>query len=219
MTTDPYTLHYTMYLLQTLGGVDAYTKSALVSGMTIAELNELSDEALLAHSLESPSAFEALMLRYQREFLNRAHAVVKSRDDAEDVVQETFVRVYRFAPRFSPANGTFRSWSLTILMNVARTRYQKQAKERGTFAVLEDAHYESLADPVDSHGDFLNKDEVVGVLGMVDADTAEILTLAYLEGLPYEEIAKSKNTTVGAVKARVHRAKAAVRNALAERGV
>lgn len=199
--------------MSTLQLLDKDNRSVIVLNMNIADISQLSDEQLLEHSLEHPSAFEVLMLRYQHEFLNRAHAVVKSRDDAEDVVQEAFVRIYRFAPKFSPKSGSFRSWSLTILMNVARTRYQKQVKERGTFAMLEDAHYESLPDPVDSHGDFLNKDEVMVVLGRVDEDTAEILTLAYLEGLPYEEIAERKNTTVGAIKARVHRAKAAARNA------
>ena len=204
-----------MYFAQTL---DPAPANAIVVGMTTDELTALTDEALLAESLGSPSAFEVLMLRYQREFLNRAHAVVKTRDEAEDVVQETFVRIYRFAPKFSSKNGTFRAWSLTILMNVARTRYQKQAKERGTFAKLEDAHYESLAAP-DEHDEFLNKDEVVSVLAYVDDETAEILTLAYIEDMPYQEIAERKGTSVGAIKARVHRAKAAVRNSLAERGV
>jgi RNA polymerase sigma factor (sigma-70 family) len=139
---------------------------------------------------------------------------VKSRDDAEDIVQEAFVRVYRFAPKFSRDNGTFKSWSLTILMNVARTKYQKKAKERGAFAQLTDEHYESLADPVDTHGDFLDKDEVAKAFAMVDDETAKILTLAYIDDLPYQQIADIEGTSVGAIKARVHRAKAAVRNAL-----
>ncbi|MEK7063200.1 MAG: RNA polymerase sigma factor [Patescibacteria group bacterium] len=177
-----------------------------------------TDEELLELSLTRPGVFDLLMIRHQKEFLIRAQAVVKSKDEAEDVVQETFVRVYRFAPKFSSANGTFRSWSLTILMNVARTRYQKKAKERGIFADLKDEHYESLAAP-DSHKDFLDKDEVERLLAEVDAETADLLRLAYLEGLPYEEIAERKSTTVGAIKARVHRAKASVRNRPATGGV
>ncbi len=196
--------------------LDGETGNVVALGiMDKSELQALPDEDLLKHSLKSPSAFEALMQRYQREFLARAQAVVKSRDDAEDIVQETFVRVYRFAPKFSPQSGTFRSWSLTILMNVARTRYQKQVRERGVFAELQDSHFESLADPKNTHDVLLNKDEVERVLQKVDAETAEILTLAYLDGLPYEEIATLKSTSVGAVKARVHRARAAARNALA----
>lgn len=183
--------------------------------MAVIDLSTLTDEELLKRSLSVPSAFETLMIRYQREFIARAQAVVKSRDDAEDVVQETFVRIYRFGPKFSEANGTFRAWSVTILMNVARTRYQKVAKERGVFAKLEDDHFVSLAEVGRSqHDAYLDTEEVKRVLGKVDAETAEILTLAYLEGLPYEEIAELKQTSVGAIKARVHRAKLSVRNAL-----
>lgn len=184
--------------------------------MAVVDLSTLTDEELLARALRMPSAFEALMIRYQREFIARAQAVVKTRDDAEDVVQETFIRIYRFAPKFSVENGTFRAWSITILMNVARTRYQKVAKERGVFAKLEDDHFVSLAEVGKSqHDAYLDKEEVRRVLARVDDDTAEILTLAYLEGLPYEQIAALKETSVGAIKARVHRAKLTVRNVLA----
>ncbi len=186
----------------------------------VVDLQTLTDEELLTRSLSAPSAFEVLMLRYQREFLTRAQAVVKTRDDAEDIVQETFVRIYRFAPKFSEKSGTFRAWSVTILMNVARTRYQKVAKERGVFAKLEDDHFVSLPEMGRSeHDEYLDKEEVRQVLGKVDAGTAELLTLAYIEGLPYEEIAQRKGTSAGAIKARVHRAKLTVRNVLASKGV
>ena len=105
-------------------------------------------------------------------------------------------------------------------MNVARTRYQKVAKERGVFAKLEDDHFVSLAEVGRSqHEAYLDTEEVRRVLSRVDAETAEILTLAYLEGLPYEQIAELKDTSVGAIKARVHRAKLTVRNVLASDGV
>lgn len=196
--------------------LDAGTRKAMMVAMHLADLEGLSDEELLATSLQTPSAFELLMLRYQREFITRAQAVVKSRDEAEDVAQDTFIRIYRFAPKFNRASGTFKSWSLTILMNVARTRYQKKAKERGTFAQIEDEHYMSLADPHDEHKDYIDADEVQRALGKVDKETARLLTMAYIDDLPYQEIANREGTTVGAIKARVHRAKAAVRDALGQ---
>lgn len=206
-----------MYTSQTL---DAQVRSRLPLRLATEMYDTLTDEELLRESLRNPDAFEHLMIRHQREFLSRAQAVVKSRDEAEDVVQETFVRMYRFAPKFSESSGTFRAWSITILMNVARTKYQKAAKERGTFVHLEDEHYASLPDTNRTdHEIYLDTEDVKRVLAKVDADTAEILSLAYLEGLPYEEIASLKSISVGAVKARVHRAKIAVRNALGTQGV
>jgi len=178
------------------------------------DLNAHSDEELLALSLSKPSAFELLVARYQTQFLSRAMGVVRSRDNAEDVVQETFVRIYRFAPRFNGENGSFRAWSLTILMNVARTHYRKAARDRGEVALLDPEHYESLADPdhVTGEGHEAYAKEVIEkALPKVSEDVATILSLAYLEDLPYKDIAEKLGISVPAVKTRVHRAKAELR--------
>ena len=180
------------------------------------EFLSLSDEELLELSLKKPSAFELLISRYQSQFLVRAQGVLRSRDAAEDVVQETFVRIYRFAPRFSAASGTFRSWSLTILMNVARTHYRKASRDRGEVALLDPEHYESLADPnVTKEGDAAYAKEVIEkALPQVPKDAAHILALAFIEDLPYKEIAERLDISVPAVKTRVHRAKAELRRVI-----
>jgi RNA polymerase sigma-70 factor, ECF subfamily len=172
-----------------------------------------SDEELLELSLSKPSVFEFLIVRYQGQFLARAQGVVRSRDAAEDVVQETFIRIYRFAPRFNAAAGNFRAWSLTILMNVARTHYRKASRDRGEVALLDPEHYESLADPEVTHdSDAAYAKEVVEkALPQVPEDVRHILSLAYLEGLPYKDIAERLGISVPAVKTRVHRAKAELR--------
>jgi RNA polymerase sigma-70 factor (ECF subfamily) len=180
------------------------------------DITALSDEELLELSLTKPSAFEILLSRHQTEFLSRAQGVVRSRDGAEDVVQETFIRIYRFAPRFDAKAGNFRAWSLTILMNVARTHYRKGARYRGEVALLDPEHYESLADPnVTKEGDQAYAKEVVEkALPKVSEDVRTILSLAYLEDLPYKEIAEKLGISVPAVKTRVHRAKAELRKVL-----
>lgn len=175
------------------------------------DLNALTDEELLARSLAAPSAFEILVTRYQSAFLLRAGYVVKSRDEAEDVVQEAFVRIYRFAPRFDGEAGTFRAWAMTILMNVARTRYQKQAKDRGRVAPLLPEHYESLAAPKADDAAYA-KDTVERALKEAPEDVALILKLAYIDGLPYQQIAEHLEVSIGAVKTRVHRAKKLLRD-------
>lgn len=181
------------------------------------DLSACTDEELLELSFSSPRAFEALIARYQTQFLNRAQGVLRSRDSAEDVVQETFVRIYRFGPRFKGDHGSFRSWSLTILMNVARTHYRKAARDRGEVALLDPEHYESLADPNDvtQRGDAAYAKEVIEkALPKVPGDVASILTLAFIDDLPYKEIAERLGISVPAVKTRVHRAKAELRKVI-----
>lgn len=185
-------------------------------GMDAAAGDALTDEELLAMSLAKPSAFEHLLSRYQSQFLSRAESILRSRDAAEDVVQEAFVRIYRFAPRFKGEQGTFKAWSLTILMNVARTHYRKAARDRGEVALLDPEHYESLPGPdVTPEGDIGYAKEVIEkALALVEEDVAAILSLAYLEGLPYKDIAEKLGISVPAVKTRVHRAKAELRKVM-----
>jgi RNA polymerase sigma-70 factor (ECF subfamily) len=178
------------------------------------DLLSLPDEALLELSLSRPSMFEILLGRYQSQFLSRAQAVVGSKDAAEDVVQEAFIRIYRFAPKFKGDAGSFRAWSLTILMNVARTHYSKGARLRGNVADLTSEHYESLPDTgvhaKEGHQAYA-KEVIEKGLQKAPPETAEILRLAFIDDLPYAEIAEKLRISVPAVKTRVHRAKAALR--------
>lgn len=175
------------------------------------DLGSLSDEDLLAYSLENPSAFEFLLARYQKQFLERAMYIIKDHDEAEDVVQDTFVRIYRFAPRFNCGEGTFRSWAMTILMNVARTKYRKKALAWRRTAQLTPDHYESLADACDERGVAEAKDIIERAFALVPKDAAHILRLAFIDQLSYREIAEREQSTEGAIKIRVHRAKKALR--------
>lgn len=170
------------------------------------ELQNLSDEALLQYSLKSPAAFELLVDRYQKLFLERAMHIVKDRDEAEDVVQNAFIRMYRFAPRFKGSAGSVRSWAMTILMNVARTTYQHKARAWRRTASMTQEQYESLEAP--SRKDAIEaKDIIERAFEFVPEEIKHILTLAFIEQLPYHEIAKRENSTEGAIKTRIHRAK------------
>ena len=200
----------------------AQTGSPRFSIGVLEDTQTLSDEELLELSLSKPSAFEALVVRYQSQFLSRAQAVLRDRDRAEDVVQETFVRIYRFAPRFQHAQGNFRSWSLTILMNVARTHYSKTARDRGHTAPLEPEHYESLADNsihAKEGNEAYAKEVMDKALAFAPKETADILKLAFIEGLPHAEIAEKLGISTPAVKTRVHRAKAELRDIIKEHNI
>lgn len=192
----------------------AQIAAARFSDEAMDDPSTLSDEKILELALKNPSVFEFLVARYQRQFLSRAQAVVGGKDVAEDVVQDAFVRMYRFAPRFRGEAGSFRAWALTILMNVARTYYQKSARERGMTAILDPEYYETLPDPASLSGGEeakFAKETITTALGKAPPEVARILTLAFLDELPYKDIARLEGLTVAAVKTRVFRAKAVLR--------
>jgi RNA polymerase sigma-70 factor, ECF subfamily len=181
------------------------------------ELKELSDEEVLRMSRKDPGVFEILVQRYEDAFLRKARSILYSKEDAEEVVQDTFTRIYVYADRYQPqAGASFSSWGYTILTRLAFTRYQKLVKHRKVTAPLEVETYERLPDSSDFRDELTVKDEVLVALSKIPESAARVLSLQFLEGKTQEEIAEIEGASVSAVKTRVHRAKRLFKQALDE---
>jgi len=170
---------------------------------------EESDEEILALSIKQPDVFSVLLDRYQDAFLRKARSVVFSPEEAEDIVQETFAKIYVNAHRFKVQEGaSFKSWGYKILLNTSFTRYQKLKKIRGAAADLDPEYYELLPD-LESRQFEKNEatDFVISVLSRMPLKLSRVLKMHFLEGKPQQEIAQIEGTSVGAIKTRVHRAK------------
>lgn len=173
------------------------------------EVAALSDAEVLARSQKEPDLFALLVRRYEAPLLRRAKSILFSPEDAEEVVQDAFTKMYLYADKYQPqAGATFSSWAYTILNRVAYTKYRAKTIERGKRAELEPEHYESLPD---ARAEFLEdlsiRDEVITALAKLPEAAAKILRLQFIEGKNQEEIAKAENLSIPAVKTRVHRAK------------
>lgn len=174
---------------------------------------EIADEVLLLSSLEDPRLFEALVSRYQSAFLRAAQRVVSRREDAEDIVQEAFLKIYRYAGSFQKrADIEFKSWAYKIVLNTAFTHYQR-LKRRG-LRELGDGAEVLLHVPESGKGiqEALELKHVVErALQDLPPDLSRILTKHYLEDKAYETIAAEEGSTIAAVKMKLYRARAAVK--------
>ena len=180
-------------------------------------LAQLTDEEVLRLSRREPDAFTELVSRYEDAFLRKARSILYSKEDAEEVVQDAFTRIYVYADRYQPQEGaSFSSWGYAILTRLAFTRYQKLMKLRKTTAPLETETYERLPDESDFRDELTVKDEVLVALARLPEAAARVLTLQFLEGKTQEEIAAAEGASVSAVKTRVHRAKKLFKQALDE---
>lgn len=173
------------------------------------DMGALEDAQLLARSRKEPELFAVLVRRYEAALLRRARTIVKVPEDAEEVVQDAFTKMYLYADKYHTQEGaTFSSWAYTILNRVAYTRYTIQRKRRDRHAELEPEHYESLPD---ARAEFLEdlsiRDEVVMALAKLPETAAKLLRLQFIEGKSQGEISKSEGLSIPAVKTRVHRAK------------
>jgi RNA polymerase sigma-70 factor (ECF subfamily) len=174
---------------------------------------ELSDEDLFLQSQKNPRLFEKLIDRYSAAFLRKAKVIMKEQELAEDVVQETFTKIYFKAHYFqSQGAGSFKSWGYKILVNTAYTHYQKIYKHKP--AQLSEEMEDVLPDlgmiAFDEQKELA--DYVSSIFVRMPDHLASILNKFFLEGKSQEEIAKEEGLSVGAVKTRVYRAKEAFRN-------
>jgi RNA polymerase sigma-70 factor, ECF subfamily len=183
---------------------------------SIANMAEnLSDVEVLAASRRNPELFGILVDRYEDAFLRKAKSIIYTPEDAEEVVQDAFTRIYLYADRYQPQEGaSFSSWGYAILIRLAFTRYQKLKKLRGRTLDLDPEAYERIADDSAFLEDLSLRDEVLMAFSRIPEAAARILRLQFLEGKSQEEIAVLEDSTVSAVKTRVHRAKKLFKEAM-----
>lgn len=176
----------------------------------------LPDAQVLKESLTSPDLFAVIVRRYEDAFMRKVRTIIRNEDDARDVVQDTFTKIYINAGKYSEREGaSFSSWAYRILMNTAFTKYQKIKKERSRSVELEPEAYEALPDTAMNQYEALeNRDVVMTALSKLPEHFERVLRLGFLEGLPYEEIASKEGMTVGAIKTRMHRAKQAFKKVI-----
>jgi RNA polymerase sigma-70 factor (ECF subfamily) len=160
--------------------------------------------------VRDPELFVHLVRKYEAPFLRKARKVLYRDEDVEDVVQETFAKIYLHAPRFERVEGaSFSSWGYRILMNTALTKYRKVMREHRSTADLDPEVYEQLADDVHEESFRLElSDYVVSIFAKMPDHLVRVLELHFIQELPQQTIAEREGTTVGAIKTRVHRAKA-----------
>lgn len=168
----------------------------------------LSDEEVLHLAREQSEAFSELVRRYEAPFLRKAKNILYSKEDAEEVVQDAFTRIFLYGDRYRPQEGaSFSSWAYAILTRLAYTRYGKLKRTRTAMSPLDPELYERMPDTEHFMEDLTIRDEVLAALAKLPEQAARTLSLQFIEGKSQEEIAETEGSTIPAVKTRVHRAK------------
>lgn len=179
-------------------------------------INEMRDEEILRASLGEPALFEVLMERYQQPLLRAALRVVRGREEAEDIVQEAFVKMYKNAHKFEKLEGIeFKSWAYKVTINTAITHYRKL--KRGEFLAEDPTVFQDMGDGLSEVSISLAADAKV-VVSTVLADMPEhlqsVLRRYYLEDKSYKTIAKEEKISIPTLKMRLFRAKKLFRTKL-----
>ena len=150
-------------------------------------------------------AFEALVRRHQPTVYRVALSMLGSEADAQDATQETFVRAWRGLPRFRH-DSAVPTWLYRI---VTRRCLDLIAGRRPTEA-LNDTQPDPRLDPVHTAEQRARLQAVTRAIAQLPGDQRAALILREFEGLSYDQVADALNTTVPAIKGRIHRARLAV---------
>ncbi|MCX6640127.1 MAG: sigma-70 family RNA polymerase sigma factor [bacterium] len=189
-------------------GKDKYTKVAV------------SDEKLIAQFQNGNlAAFEEIVHRYQGQLINFVGRLLNDRITAEDIVQETFLRVYRNKHRYKEI-ARFSTWIYTIAGNLARTELRRR-KIRNIFSISQRGDTEKDYEIPDTDIDLekqiegsIEKEVILKEITELPVYFREVIILRDLQDLSYEEISQILNVPLGTVKSRVNRGRTQIQKKL-----
>jgi RNA polymerase sigma-70 factor (ECF subfamily) len=181
------------------------------------DLKTLDDAALVAEYLGGRRrAFHELADRYHLRLLNFIYRTIGDRDRAEDLVQETFVRVYRHLHRFDPTKK-FSTWIYTIASNLAKNELRNRSRNPMVLFQAIKKNWEADHRPLQWEDNSYSPDDLYRkrhLREQVEKAVAElpehhrvVFVLREMEGKTYEEISEITGVTLGTVKSRLNRAR------------
>jgi RNA polymerase sigma factor (sigma-70 family) len=174
------------------------------------------DDRELVEALRSgdPQAPRLLIERFQGVVFGLCLRMMGHRHDAEDVMQETFLRALRAIAGFD-GDRPLRPWLLGIAANRCRTALGRRARRPGPAEAAEECvdHRPGLADPDDLAG------ELARSLQRLRPEYRMVFALFHEQGLPYDEIGRALGRPIGTIKTWLHRARAQLAEDLSRRGL
>ncbi|GCE46721.1 RNA polymerase sigma-70 factor (ECF subfamily) [Thermosporothrix hazakensis] len=178
-------------------------------------LSTLSDKELVARCKQelpgSTGSYELLVQRYMHQVYRVVYGVVHQREDAEDITQEVFLKVYNGLPRLEKASS-FPGWLYRIAANTALDALEKMQRRKSNEISLPEPQPVAVAGLEDSVLRAELRECIQRVLCQLKREQVVALVLRDFEGRPYEEISRvleveeEKQSTV---KMRIHRARLA----------
>lgn len=172
---------------------------------------EVSDAQLLGRTAAGDrGAFDDLVRRHQAVVYRFARAATRSAEQAEDVLQETFLAAFRSADTYR-GDASVKSWLLAIARNKVRRLGRPRAGQPDHFEPLEvlgqRAGWGSEGGPEAAAIDDQRRERLAAVLEGLNPEDREVLVLRDLEGLPGAEVASMLGVGLAAMKSRLHRAR------------
>ena len=183
------------------------------------------DESIKKNEYSRPEQiriFEEEFLPHLDAMYNFAYRLTMDQDDAKDLVQDTYMKAYRFINSFQKGTNS-KAWLYRILKNSFINDYRKKSKEPAKVDYQEvEGYYNSEKVDENKTVDLRQEtvrdmigDEVSNALSALAVDFRTVIILCDIEGFTYEEMAKILDIPIGTVRSRLHRARNLLKEKLA----
>jgi len=178
--------------------------------ITNPRLEQLNDAQLLASVLQGEQAgFAALVSRHHVRCFNLAWRVLSDRAEAEDAVQEAFLKIWTHAARYDPNKGNFGGWLTRIVTNCALDR-RRMVKN---VTALEEPNW--VADEQPGADRRAESGDLYRLMEEMPQRQRAAITLFYIEGYSMSEVADIMDSNVKAVESMLSRGRAALKSLIA----
>ena len=160
------------------------------------------------------ASFKSEAEPHMNALYNFAISLTTDRDDAYDLVQDTYIKAFRFFDKFEKGTNC-KAWLFRIMKNTYINDYRKRSKqpEKVDYNDIENFYEEIKASFVNNNhleDEFFKNllgDEITEAIASLSEDFRTVTVLCDLEGFSYEEIAEITNAPIGTVRSRLHRAR------------
>ncbi len=172
-------------------------------------MTEGGDDLLERCRRGDENAWRELVTRHSRKVFGLCYRFAGRVDEAEDLTQEVFLRVYQSLDRYRSNAGAFKTWLMTVARNHAIDHYRRRREERQRRDDSAEGELELLPSGEEGPVMALERQERVQLvqrgLRALPEDLREPIILCDLQGLPYDEAAKVLEVPLGTVKSRLNR--------------
>ncbi|MBO6762853.1 MAG: sigma-70 family RNA polymerase sigma factor, partial [Roseivirga sp.] len=171
---------------------------------------------------EKTEIFDGEFMPHVDSMYNFAFRLAFDEDDAKDLVQDTYLKAFRFINSFERGTNA-KAWLFRILKNSFINEYRKKSKQQNKVDYNEVEQYYNSDDVDESFTTDLRVetvqhmigDEISGALNGIPVDFRTVIILSDLEGFTYEEMSKILDIPIGTVRSRLHRARNMMKDKLA----
>ncbi|MCX6161260.1 MAG: sigma-70 family RNA polymerase sigma factor [Ignavibacteriae bacterium] len=184
--------------------------------------NYTDEELILKFQSEDVQAFNEIVRRYKNKAVNFLYRYTGDREEAEDLAQDTFIKVFRSKHLYKEI-AKFSTWFYTIAVNTAKTNSKKRGRmstiSLSSFDTENEKDFDLTADiqtPEEDANSSIENEYIQRAINSLDEAFKQIIIMRDIEDLDYDEIAQALELPLGTVKSRINRGREKLKKILSE---